>query len=477
MIRMLKHKGTVLAAIIGLLALIAGAVFDLGEVTTRELLVAQKPIGEARLISIEPLPAMPAEGGVTAEGEMCQWMPASASNSFAAALLQAGRASSESPATDFPGRKPVRMIRDRYPVFSGVALDSTNNEVVLADENTFSVLAYDRMTHTPPNAAFSEPKRRIGGVKTGGQYKCGVYVDPKNGDIYVLTSEGHTMSIFSRDVQGDVPPTRELEAPHGTFGIAVDEDAQEMFLTVQHDSAVVVFPKLAQGEDVPIRLLQGDRTRLADPHGIALDTKNHLIYVTNHGTTHSVDPEQIKKLPPRAMFIDGSLSKPNWPLSRNYSLPGSGRIFPSSITVYAKTAKGDTAPLRVIQGPMTQLNWPNGVAVDPESGELYVANDMDNSVLVFSDSANGDVAPIRVLKGLKSLVKNPVGVALDLKNKELWVSNFGNHTATVYRMTAQGDTPPLRVIRSAPLDTPSPLLSNPVPIAYDDKREQILVPN
>lgn len=477
MVRLLKHKELALPALVGFLALIAGAVFDMGEVTTKELLVAQKPIGEARLISIEPFPVMTTEGGLTAEGEMCQWMPASASNSFAAALLQAGRSSTDSPITDFPDRKPVRMIHDRYPVYSGVALDLTNNEVVLADENTFSVLTYDRMTNTSPNAAFSEPKRRIGGVKTGGQYKCGVYVDPKSGDIYVLTSEGHTMSVFSREVQGDVPPTRELEAPHGTFGIAVDEEAQEMFLTVQHDSAVVVFPKLAQGEDEPIRLLQGDRTRMADPHGIALDPKNNLIYVTNHGTTHSVDPEQIKKLPPRALFIDGSLSKPNWPLSRNYSIPGSGKISPSSITVYPKTASGDSAPLRVIQGPKTQLNWPNGLAVDPASGELFVANDMDNSILVFSDSANGDVPPIRVIKGPKSLVKNPVGVALDSKNKELWVSNFGNHMATVYKMTAEGDTPPIRVVRSAPLDTDSPLLSNPVPIAYDDKREQILVPN
>jgi DNA-binding beta-propeller fold protein YncE len=131
----------------------------------------------------------------------------------------------------------------------------------------------------------------------------------------------------------------------------------------------------------------------------------------------------------------------------------------------------------VIQGPKTQLDWPNGVAVDPQNGELFVANDMGDSILVFSDTANGDVAPIRVLKGPKSLVKNPTGVSLDSKNHELWVSNFGNHTATVYKPNAEGDTPPIRVIRSAPLNQPSPMISNPVPITYDNTREQILVPN
>src|SRR5262249_9071569 len=148
----------------------------------------------------------------------------------------------------------------------------------------------------------------------------------------------------------------------------------------------------------------------ADPHGIAVDTKNNLIYVTNHGSTHRVDPSLIEKVPPRALFFGQGKGKTNWPLSRNYSIPGSGKMFPSSVTVYPRTARGDAAPVRVIEGPKTQLNWPNGIAVDPEHGEIFVANDMDDSILVFKDTANGDVAPTRVIKGPKSLVKNPTGV-------------------------------------------------------------------
>ena len=51
-------------------------------------------------------------------------------------------------------------------------------------------------------------------------------------------------------------------------GLTVDETAQEVFLTVQHDSAIVVYRKGASGEEPPIRMLQGDRTRLADPHAL-----------------------------------------------------------------------------------------------------------------------------------------------------------------------------------------------------------------
>ena len=171
------------------------------------------------------------------------------------------------------------------------------------------------------------------------------------------------------------------------------------------------------------------------------------------------------------------MQKANWPLSLDNSIPGSGKILPPSITVYSKSASGDTPPIRVIEGPKTQMNWPTGIAVEPVRNELFVANDGGDSILVFSADASGDVAPLRVIKGPKSMVSNPTGVYLDTKNEELWVANFGNHAATVYKPTANGDTPPLRVIRSAPLNRPVPGLGNPHPIAYDSKREEILVPN
>ena len=70
-----------------------------------------------------------------------------------------------------------------------------------------------------------------------------------------------------------------------------------------------------------------------------------------------------------------------------------GRFEPPSITVYPIRASGDTPPIRIIEGPQTQLNWPSHLFVDPERGELYVANDVGDSVLVFRTSDSGDVAP------------------------------------------------------------------------------------
>ena len=283
-----------------------------------------------------------------------------------------------------------------------------------------------------------------------------------------------TMLIFDRQAKGNVKPTRELYTPHGTYGITVDEKAQEMYLTIQHDSAVVVFNKYATKDDAPLRTTQGEKSRLADPHGIALDAERGLIYVANFGSVHYHDANLDNKA--RPMYSRGK-GKANWPLTRNSIIPGSGRYYPPSINVYAKDAKGDAVPIRVIEGPKAQLDWPTGIAVDTEKNELYVTNDMHDEVLVFDATVSGDAAPKRVIRGPKTLIKNPTGAWVDLKNHELWVSNFGNYTASVFPLDANGDVSPKRTVRSGPSGKRALMIGNPHPVAYDTKHEQILVPN
>jgi DNA-binding beta-propeller fold protein YncE len=424
----------------------------------------QRANGSAKLTS-----AAPANDSET--GEMCEWEPVSASMGSLAAFQQTK--GNETRPIDYSGVKPTRSIRDPYAAYSAVAVDPINNEVILTDENLFQILVYDRMANTPAQAKMTEPKRVLGGLETKIEFQCGLYIDPKNGDIYAVNNDTvDTLVIFSRDQKGNVPPKRELITPHGTFGIAVDEAAQELYMTVQHENLVIVYPKMAQGKDAPLRYIQGGKTMLADPHGMAIDTQRNLMFVANHGGYH----EKIPGAEPALSFAGaGGKDVPNWP--DGGQKPGSGKNFPPSITVYPLKARGDIAPLQVIQGPKTRLNWPTGLAIDEAAGELYVANDMDDSIAVFDIAATGDVAPKRMIRGPKSQIKNPTGVWLDFKNKEVWASNFGNHSATVYPMNASGDVAPLRMIRSGPLEEKALGIGNPHPVGFDSKREEIIVPN
>lgn len=456
--------------ILGACSVILGLLLSIGGAGEGLSFFERRQTGSPRLISIVPLPEM---------GPACEWVPASATLSLAAALQQerlAARSEGASPdeATRLAAsqRKPVRIIHDPYMAYSSVAVDPIRNEVVMTDENLFQVVVYDRLDNTPPGASMTEPKRIIGGRNTKIEFQCGVYIDPASGDLYAVNNDTQdTLVIFSTQAQGNVPPDRELATPHGTFGIAVDEDAQELFLTIQHNHAVVVYRKMAQDDEAPIRLLQGDRTLLADPHGMAVDPKNKLIFITNHGSVFENRPGYN----PRAGGYGRGEPKDNWPVDG--PVPGTGQHLPPSITVYSSTAQGNTPPLRIIRGPKTQLNWPTGLAFDPQRDLLYVANDMGDSILVFSTTADGDTAPLRVLKGPKTLIDNPTGVAYDAVNDELWVTSFGNHSATVYKATAEGDTPPLRIIRSSPLGEDALMIGNPGAVAYDTKRDEILTPN
>ena len=208
-----------------------------------------------------------------------------------------------------------------------------------------------------------------------------------------------------------------------------------------------MYRKEADGDEKPKRLLQGESTRLADAHGIAIDTRNKLLFVNNWGNIS------------------------------DYQVVGTGRFESPSITIYPIDANGDTPPMRVIQGPKTQLNWPAAMALDPATGDLFVANDVGQSILVFRGTDQGDVAPRRVIKGSKTGLSYPTGVFIDTTNKELWAANLGNSSATVYPLTASGDASPLRVIRSAPEGKISLRFGKTQAVAYDSKRQEILVPN
>jgi 6-phosphogluconolactonase (cycloisomerase 2 family) len=404
--------------------------------------------GSPQLVSVRQLPEF---------GDQCAWDNVPSSVAFSALR--------GNPFETFPGqpvyaaaqnggqmvdvmRPPVRTIRDTYPTYSFVAVDTQHDEVVLQDNNLWAIRVFNRLENSPPGAPLSVPKRVIMGDKTDIQYNNGVYIDPKNGDIYsVETDVGDKVVVFDRSKDGNVEPTRTLNTPHRGFGLSVDEEKEELYVSVQYPPQVPVYRKSAKDDEKPLRTLKGESTRLSDTHGIAVDAKRKLMFVNNWG--HVSD----------------------------YLTPGTGRFEDASISIYPLGGDGDAAPVRVIQGSRTQLNWPAAMSLDPDTGDLYIANDVDHSILVFKSTDQGNVAPTRVIKGSKTRLNHPTGVFVDKKNNEVWASSFGNATATVYPLNANGDVAPLRTIKSAPDGYEGLKFGKVEAVAYDSKRQEYLVPN
>jgi DNA-binding beta-propeller fold protein YncE len=433
----------------------------------------------ARLLSSEALPREMSES--------CTWDTAVPER---ASLQRGGGRTGQAAAMGDPAvtqRMPLTTLRDPYPGFAAIRVDPVHNEVVVMDEFKFNIYVYDRLAVTPPAATQTTPKRFIGGGKTLSRYNSDGYVDVKTGDIYIVNNDSEPgMFTFPRGAEGNVDPASELLTPYGAFGMTVDEERGEMFFTIQHDGAIQIYKKGAKGEEPAIRLIQGNKTRLADPHGIAFDPKTRLLYVANYGTERDEAADTVQQMPhPLNSITPGKARRPNWPAGnggpgndgRREVIFGTGKFGPPSITVYAADAHGNVEPVRQIVGPKAQLNWPTGISVDPDRGEVYVSNAAGDSINVFSMTATGDVAPLRQIKGPKSMLRDPNGVSVDTVNGEVWVANFGNHTATAYQSTANGNVEPVRVIRSAPLNEPTTLISNPYMIAMDTRRNEIIVPN
>ncbi|MDA2933223.1 hypothetical protein MYX82_02655 [Acidobacteria bacterium AH-259-D05] len=356
---------------------------------------------------------------------------------------------------------PLRIIWDRYPMFAGLAVDPVNDKAVMTDDNSFSVLVYDRGVPGDSDN-ITEYSRRIIGPQTRLSSVCGVALDPEAQEIYVLNTDfGNNMLVFSYEQSGNTAPLRELSVDHGGWGIYLDrQNHNEMFFTIQHLNKIAVYRPDAQGRETPLRFIQGPKTRLVDPHGIFVDTNNDEIVVTNHHSSHKIE-------------TGVHAATLNFP----YTLQSTGRYELASITVYSRTAQGDAVPLRTIQGPKTRLNLPLGVAVDSERDLIVVANDQNNSILFFPRTAQGNVAPVSVIEGPATRLKNPGGLYIDQKNHEIWVTNWGDHSVTIYSGDARGDVAPLRSIRTAPVGEPLAGLGTPSAVAWDSRRDQLLVPN
>lgn len=357
---------------------------------------------------------------------------------------------------------PVRYVIDPYPTFNGIVLDTRGNRVLMSDENRKSVLTYERSAGGNSSAVTS-PMWQIIGPQTEVGFIAGVEVDPERREIYAVNNDVEDrIAVFDYDANGNLKPKRHLYVPHQSWGISLNGSRGEMVISVQQLSMLAVYRRDANGMDAPLRIIKGSHANLADPHGVRWDAGHHEIIVASHGNSTEIAPYTA---------YDAQQTS-----AREENILG-GQFVPPSINVFDETASGDAKPVRTIQGPNTKLNWPMGIDLDAMHDEIAVANNGDNSVLVFRRTAQGNVAPVRVIRGAKTGLSSPMGVAIDPEHNELWVANYGDHTALVFARDATGDIAPKRIIRNAPAGTPTGGFGNPYAVAYDSKRDQLLVPN
>src|SRR5579864_2417887 len=169
---------------------------------------------------------------------------------------------------------------------------------------------------------------------------------------------------------------------------------------------IAAFARLAGENTPPVRALEGQKT---------------LISRTMHGFIYDAPHDEI--------VVMSALAQ--------------------AVLTFRGGASGEEPPVRVIQGPHTQIQGtPYGanaiVTVDPVNNEIYVPV-VPNLMLVFDRTANGDVAPKRILKGGSIDISGQTGVSVDPVHNLLLINGRG--AMYIFDRTVSGDDKPKAVIR------------------------------
>jgi len=118
------------------------------------------------------------------------------------------------------------------------------------------------------------------------------------------------------------------------------------------------------------------------------------------------------------------------------------------IAVFARSANGNSNPVRIIAGQATRLSRTmHGIAYDATHDEVIVPVALGAAVLTFRGGATGAEAPIRVIQGRKTKLIRPHTVAVDEQNGEIIVADTSSRSLLVFARDADGDLPPKRVIQ------------------------------
>jgi len=237
-----------------------------------------------------------------------------------------------------------------------------------------------------------------------------VRYDEVNDEMLVTNPFARAIMVFRGGADGEEAPIRIIQGSNTMLGdptryaggpdrVAVDAVHDEIF--VPDGSRVLVFDRKANGNVAPIRVLQGPDTRMDDEGTLAVDPLNNVIAVAQDTVT-----------------------------------AGSTKM--AHILIFARTANGNTKPVRVIRGPNTQLGQLGGPhAVYPPTGRILVTirsqgasgglgermTTDDGFVGVWSINDNGNVPPRWTIGGPGGVLQMVRGVAVNPKHKELIVTD------------------------------------------------------
>jgi DNA-binding beta-propeller fold protein YncE len=240
-----------------------------------------------------------------------------------------------------------------------------------------------------------------------------VRYDAVHDEIVVPVPYAQAILTFRGGADGQEGPIRIIQGPKtGAIGSRLDVDPIHNEIYTYTGNSLLVYPREANGDVAPIRVIKGPDTQLKSPYGIAVDPINDVLVIglnSNFGTKEPlVSPDSMAK---------------------------------GGILVFNRTDSGNVKPRAVIRGPKSGIVRINQMQVYPQRKLIVAAmpgiiDDMEpvGAFLgVWSIDDNGDVPPrYKIPVGDRTKLKKPFGVVLNPKDKEVIISDMRNQGVLVF---------------------------------------------
>lgn len=223
-------------------------------------------------------------------------------------------------------------------------------------------------------------------------------------------------------------------------GIDYDHLHDEIVVPQQFGQAILIFKGSARGEEPPVRVIQGSKTRLIAMDRLAVDPYNDEIYVPEgdavlvfdrkaHG---NVAPKRVLEGPNTGFVAAGTVAIDH---VRNLVVVGADTKTGqgSQLAIFDRTASGNVKPKRVISGPKARIGNPGNMRVFPELGLIFVVQQA-GYVGVWSIEDSGEVPPRFTVGGPKGILVKPRGLDIDPKHNAIIVSDKQLNAVVTFEM-------------------------------------------
>ena len=243
------------------------------------------------------------------------------------------------------------------------------------------------------------PQRLISGQGTKlSRTMHDIRYDEMHDEFLVANPFAQAILTFRGGADGEEAPIRIIQGTSTQLGQdRLDVDPIHNEIVAPAGNAILVFRRDANGDVAPLRVIRGSNTRLKNASTLSIDPVNNLIVVGLNNTLKAEDKNN------------------------------------GALLIFNRLDNGNVKPRGVIRGPksgivrinQTDVYPPRKLVVAASPGPVYDMEPEDAFVGVWSLDDDGDIPPLWKIKvGPESTMKKPFGLVLNPKHKELIVSDM-----------------------------------------------------